>query len=79
MVKKTDYNTKVREIENKLNDHNHDEYIDTSKFTTLATNVFNMRIAQANLITKTVLMLNYQCLTEKLLKINQIMYLLKMN
>ena len=53
MVKKTDYNTKVREIENKLNDHNHDEYIDTSKFTTLATNVFNMRIAQANLITKT--------------------------
>ena len=29
LVKKTDYNTKVTEIENKLNNHNHDKYIDT--------------------------------------------------
>ena len=48
-----DYNTKVTEIENKLTNHNHDKYIDTSKFNTLATNVFNARIAQANLIRKT--------------------------
>ena len=34
-------------------DHKHDEYIDSSEFNTLATNVFNTRIAQANLITKT--------------------------
>ena len=27
LVKKTDYNTKVTEIENKLNNHNHDKYI----------------------------------------------------
>ena len=27
LVKKTDYNTKVTEIENKINDHNHDNYI----------------------------------------------------
>ena len=53
LVKKTDYNTKVTEIENKLNNHNHDKYIDTSEFNTLATNVFNARLAQANLITKT--------------------------
>ena len=53
LVKKTDYNTKVTEIETKLNNHNHDKYIDTSEFNTLATNLFNARIAQANLNTKT--------------------------
>ena len=53
LVRKTDYNTKITNIENKLNNHNHDKYIDTSKFNALATNVFNARLAQANLITKT--------------------------
>ena len=53
LVTKTEYETKITEIEKKLTDHNHDKYIDTSKFNTLATNVFNARIAQANLITKT--------------------------
>ena len=53
LVKKTDYNTKVTEIENKLNDHNHDKHIDTSEFNKLAADVFNARLAQANLITKT--------------------------
>ena len=47
LVKKVDYNTKVTEIENKLNNHNHNKYIDTQ-----AADVFNARIAQANLITK---------------------------
>ena len=53
LVKKTEYDTKITEIENKLNNHNHDKYIDISKFNTLATNLLNTRIAQANLITKT--------------------------
>ena len=53
LVKKTDYNTKITDIENKLNNHNHDKYVATSKFNTLAANVFNTRLAQANLITKT--------------------------
>ena len=53
LVKKIDYNNKVTKIENKLNDHNHDKNIDTSEFNTLATNFFNARLAQANLITKT--------------------------
>ena len=53
LVKKTDYNTKVTEIENKLNNPNHDKYIDTSEFNKLSADVFNARIAQANLITKT--------------------------
>ena len=30
LVKKTDYNTKVTEIENKLTDHTHDNYITTA-------------------------------------------------
>ena len=53
LVKKIDYNTKVTEIENKLNNHNHDKYIDTPEFNKLAANVFNERISQADLITKT--------------------------
>ena len=53
LVKKTDYNTKVTDVENKLNNHNHDKYVATSEFNTLAANVFNARLAQANLITKT--------------------------
>ena len=53
LVKKTDFNTKITEIEKKNNDHKHVKYIDTSKFNTLDTNLFNTRTAQANLITKT--------------------------
>ena len=53
MVKKKDHNTKITEIDNKLNNHNHDKYIDTQVLNTLAVNVFNARIAQASLITKT--------------------------
>ena len=53
MVKKTDYNTKVTEIENKLNNHNHDKYIDISEFNKLAVDVFNARIIQTNLVAKT--------------------------
>ena len=53
LVKKTDYNTKITDIENKLINHNHDKYVATSEFNTLAANVFNARLAQANLITKT--------------------------
>ena len=78
MVKKADYNTKVKEIENKLNNPNHDKYIDTQEFNKLASDVFNARLTQANLVTK-ILMLNCQVLTEKLLKIKQNTCLLKIN
>ena len=53
LVNKTDYNTKVTEIENKLNNHNHDKYIDTSEFNKLTADVFNARLAPANSIKKT--------------------------
>ena len=53
MVKNIDYDTKLSEIENKLNNHNHDKYITTPEFNNLAVGVFNARLAEANLITKT--------------------------
>ena len=53
LVKKTDYNTKITDIENKLNNHNHDKYVANSEFNTLAADVFNARLAQGNLIKKT--------------------------
>ena len=37
----------------KFTDHNHDKYITTPEFNKLSTDVFNARLAQANLITKT--------------------------
>ena len=53
LLKKTDYNTKITEIENKLNNQNHDKYIDAQEFNNLTADDFNARIAQANLIAKT--------------------------
>ena len=41
LVKKTNYNTKIKETEKKLTDHNHDNYITTPEFNTLAADVFN--------------------------------------
>ena len=59
LVKKTDYNTKISEIENKVNDHNHDKYITTLEFNALAADVFNARLAaQTDLIKKQNLILN---------------------
>ena len=69
---KTDYSTKVADIENKLNNHNHDKYIDTSEFNKLAADVFNARIAQANLITKTDFDCKFSNLNRKITKIKQI-------
>ena len=53
LAKKTNYDTKISDLEKKLIDHNHDKYITTPEFNTLAASVFNARLAQANLITKT--------------------------
>ena len=53
LVKKTNYNTKNSDIENKLKNHNHGKYIDTSEFNKLAADISNDRISLANQITKT--------------------------
>ena len=53
LVKKTNYNTKVTEIENELTDHNHDKHITTPEFNKLTAENFAARLKQANLVTKT--------------------------
>ena len=53
LVKKTDYITKITDIENKLNSRNHDQYTTTPEFNKLAADIFNVRLTQASLITKT--------------------------
>ena len=53
LVKKTDYDTKISDIERKISDHDRDKYITTPKFNTMAADIFNARLAQANVITKT--------------------------
>ena len=52
-VKTTNYDTKISKLEKKRTDHNHDKYITTPETNPLAASVFNSRLAQANLITKT--------------------------
>ena len=52
-MKKTDYDTKVSEIEKKIADHDHDKYITTPEFKKLTTENFKARLAQAYLIPKT--------------------------
>ena len=41
------------ENEKKFTDHEDEKYITTAEFNTVAVDVFNTRLAQANLITKT--------------------------
>ena len=43
---------KLVSFKKRLTDHNHDKYITTREFNTLATDVFNARLAKANLVTK---------------------------
>ena len=50
LVKITNYETKISELEKKLTDHNQDKYITTPELNTLAADVFNARLTQANLI-----------------------------
>ena len=77
--KKTDYDTKVTEIENKLNNYNHDKYITTPEFNTLAADVFNTRLTRTNLVTKTDFDAKLSSLNRKITSIKQNTYLFKMN
>ena len=75
LIKKTDYNTKMSETENKVNDHDHDKYINTPEFNTLAAIVFNARLGQANIIRKTDFDAKLQSLSKRITSI----YLSRMN
>ena len=53
LVKKTDYNTKISNIEKKITDYDHNKYITAPEFNTMAASVFNARLAaQTDLIRK---------------------------
>ena len=52
MVNKTDYNTKISEIEKKTTDHKQGKYITTPEFNKLIGENFAARLKQANLVTK---------------------------
>ena len=52
LVKTTDYDTKISDIEKRITDHDHEKYITSPEFNTMAANVFNTRLAQASVITK---------------------------
>ena len=52
-IKKTDYNTKINEIEKKITDHSHDKYVTIPEFNKLTAEKSAARLAQANLVTKT--------------------------
>ena len=53
LVKKTNYNTKITETEEKLTDHNHVKYVTISEFNKLSVEFFDARLARANLVKKT--------------------------
>ena len=53
LVKKGDYYTKISELEKKLTDHKHGQYITSPEFNKSAAENFAARLAQANLLTKT--------------------------
>ena len=53
LIKKQIITQKLLKLKKKLTDHNHDKYIITLECNTLAVSVFNARLAQENLITKT--------------------------
>ena len=44
--------TQKTEIEEKLSDHARDKYVTTPEFNNLAATVFDIRLKQANLVTK---------------------------
>ena len=80
MVKKTDYNTKVTEIQNKLTNHNHDKYIGNQELNKIAADFLNLRLSQAKLITKTDFYAKLLSLNKKITqKLQKAMHLLVEN
>ena len=75
---KTDFSTKIGEIEKKISDYDHDKYITTPEFNKLTAESFVSRFAQASLATKSDIT-NFVKKIKVLLQIKQIVYLLKMN
>ena len=66
LIKKTDYDLKISEIEKKITDHNHDKYITTSEINKLTTGNFKARLKKADLVTKTDFDTRLQSLNKKI-------------
>ena len=79
LIETTDYHTNITEIEKKLTDHNHDKYVTTPEFNTLDASVFNARLTQANLVTKTDFGNSVSSLDSKITAKKKKMSLLKIN
>ena len=47
LTKKTNYNTKINEIEKKITDHDHEKYITTQEFNKLTVNNLAARFKKA--------------------------------
>ena len=77
-VKKTDYDTKITEIEKALTDHDHDKYIAAPEFNNLAARVFIVRLAESHVTTKTDFDDKLKSINQKI-NSKQKMYLVKMN
>ena len=77
--KKTDYNTKINEIEKRITDHSHDKYITTLEFNKLTAENFAARLALTNLVTKTDFDDKLINLNKKLTQTKQNIYQLKRN
>ena len=71
--KKTDYGTKIYEIEKNFTYHNNDKYTTLPKFNTLAADLFNVKLKQADLVTKT------EASIKKLTQIKQNIWFLRMS
>ena len=66
LVKKTDYNTKVSDIEKKITDHDHGKYITTPEFNNMAASTFNARLAtQTDLIRKPEFDEKLKCISDR--------------
>ena len=79
LVKKTDYNAKISDIEKKITDHNHDKYITTPEFNILAADVFNARLAaQTDLIKKPEFHFKLKKISDRVIK-NKTTYLIVEN
>ena len=77
LVKKTDYNTNINEIEKEITEHSQDQHITIPEFNKLTAENFAARLAQANLVTKTDFDNKLKNLNRKINQTKQNMYLLK--
>ena len=78
LVTKTNYNTKISDIEKKITDHNHEKYITNPEFNRLTTENIKARLAQENLITKTDLETEFKKISDRVTS-NKTKYLLVEN